>query len=190
MSSGQIRPQTRAECEDAMSLLSGLASSVSLCARRKSSVSQCAMIYRCRRRSPRQCRLHVDSDKCNGPKSLSRRRSFLSAMICDFLTGRGTSQGPSFLDSQAPMSPSSFASCRRTSPFSRSSSQSFKRSSGSSNRLYLLCVLCTYDVEVSLIWCLAFTCFIHPPSFYKLRVLRHSSSFLQHSASNYRIHNI
>lgn len=39
LSSGQIRPQTRAECEDAMSLLSGLASSVSLCARRELYVS-------------------------------------------------------------------------------------------------------------------------------------------------------
>lgn len=67
-----------------------------------------------------KCTVHVDEFKCNGSKSLSRHRSFLSVMLCDFLTARaGThvTSGPSFLDSQALHRTLVFRSRRRTSPF-------------------------------------------------------------------------
>ena len=101
-----------------------------------------------------KCTVHVDEFKCNGSKSLSRHRSFLSVMLCDFLTARaGThvTSGPSFLDSQALHRTLVFHNCRRTSPFFRSLSPSL-RSSDSSIHLRRFSVLSTCTAQVAFTW--------------------------------------
>jgi hypothetical protein len=124
--SGQIRPQTRAECEDAMSLLSRLASSVCLCARERSCVCLTARWV-----------VDVDADARDSVQCLSivssamGRNLFLVVALsfrscyCDFLTARAANarhKVKAFSILRHPQDPLSFL-VTKTSPFFRSPSQ-------------------------------------------------------------------
>lgn len=126
---------------------------MSLCARMELCVSQCATSRMCRRRFPRQCTIHVDDSKCNGPKTLSRRRSFLSVMLCDFLTAgrhaRHTVQAFPIL--RHPRDPLFLFPVTEPHLFLRSPSP-VMQTHDSSTRFNLLYALCTYHVYAS------FTC--------------------------------
>jgi hypothetical protein len=120
----------------------------------------------------------------NGPKRLSRRRSFLSVIAMRFSDSgqaRTSQKVKAFSILRHPQDPLLSFPLAETSPFFRSPTQSSK-SPASSIRLDLLCVLCTYAVQVSFTWRLVLSYLLH------LRVLRHSLSFLQPLASYYRTH--
>jgi hypothetical protein len=159
----------------------GLASSVSLCARMKLCVSQCATCCVYRRRFPRQCTVHVDDSKCNGPKTLSRRRSFLSVMLCDFLTAgrhaRHTVQAFSIL--RHPRDPlfsfpaAEFTILSITGPNCRTARFEYS---------FLSSVCAVYLRRLRFFYLpLFFTCFLE-----QRRVLRHPSFFLQHLALDFK----
>jgi hypothetical protein len=132
----------------------------------------------------------VDSLKCNGPKSLSRRRSFLSVMLLRFSDSAGserTSQGQSFLDSQAPTRPS-FVSCHQNLTFLSITEP------GRPNRLLRVFVwtssVCCLRATSKFLSIGVWSTHALPASFYMRRVLRHSSSILSSLAEHFETHNL
>jgi hypothetical protein len=121
-----------------------------------------------------------------GPKSLSRRRSFLSVIAMRFSDSgqvRTSHKVKAFSIPRHPRDPLLSLPLAETSLFFRSPTQS-SESPASSIRLDLLCVLCTCAVQVSFTWRLVLSYLLH------LRVLRHSLSFLHSLASYYRTHKV
>jgi hypothetical protein len=125
--SGQIRPQTRAECEDAMSLLSRLASSVCLCARERSCVCLTArwvVDVDAGVRDSVQC-LSIVSSAMGRNLFLVVALSFRSC-YCDFLTARAANarhKVKAFSILRHPQDPLLSFPVVKTSPFFRSPSQ-------------------------------------------------------------------
>lgn len=122
----------------------------------------------------------------NGSKSLSRRRSFLSVIAMRFSDSgqaRTSQKVKAFSILRHPQDPLVAFPLAETSPFFRSPTQS-SESPASSIRLDLLYVLCTWAVQVSFTWRSVLSYLLY------LRVLQHSSSFLESLASCYRTHKV
>ena len=104
----------------------------------------------------------MDKFKCNGSKSLSRHRSFLSVMLCDFLTARaGThvTSGPSFLDSQALKRPTSFVPA--AGPHLSSDHRATRRDRLARVFIFACPVCCARVPSVFLLPGVWYLCFLH-----------------------------